>query len=311
VDRPDWLAQTQVLFVIGKGGVGKTTVAATVALAAAQLGRLVELVELEGRPELAACFDVDVALTHSPVTLADLPGGGRVRARRIAPDTSLTEWLGDHGFSRLVPRLVRTGALDIIATAVPGIREVLVLGKIKAIARDTECLVVVDAPATGHSLSLLTAPRALVGAARTGPIRRQAEEVDALLRDASKTAVLLTTLPADLPVAEAIESADDLRERAGVTIAAAVLNRFDADRSQLRTTLVDGEAATLSASLLADVERARQFTLAVWDEQVRQRDRLATALGLPLVTVATLDGDHIGPLELEALTGAFGEPANS
>lgn len=286
------LARIQVHFVVGKGGVGKSTVTAALALAAARSGLRVLVVELEGRPDLPACFGDPTPLTFAPRTLVDLPSGGRVEARRITPDDALVEWLREHGFRRLVPRLVTSGALEIIATAVPGIRDVLILGKIKALTREGADIILVDAPATGHSVSLLASPAALVAAARSGPIRRQAEEVDALVRDGARCAVLLVTLAEDLPVTEAVQSAFDLEDRAGVALSAVVVNRFDDAPELLRLPLSMSERASLSTVLGTELERARAFTLALADERRAQRDRLALELPLPQVvapTVATTD----------------------
>lgn len=282
------LARIQVHFVVGKGGVGKSTVTAALALAAAREGLRVLVVELEGRPDLPACFGDPAPLTFAPRTLVDSPSGGRVEARRITPDDALVEWLREHGFRRLVPRLVTSGALEIIATAVPGIRDVLILGKIKALTREGADIILVDAPATGHSVSLLASPAALVAAARSGPIRRQAEEADALVRDPARCAVILVTLAEDLPVTEAVQSAFDLEDRAGVALSAVVVNRFDDAPELLRLPLSMSERASLSTVLGTEIERARAFTLALADERRAQRDRLARELPLPQVVVPTV-----------------------
>lgn len=299
------LAKIQVRFVVGKGGVGKTTATAGLALAAARVGLRVEVVELEGRPDLARCFGRDGPLAFVPTTLYEDASGGRVDARRVSADEALVEWLRDHGFRRLVPRLVASGALDIIATAVPGIRDVLILGKVKAIARDGADLVVVDAPATGHAVSLLSSPSALVAAARSGPIRRQAEEVDALLRDGERCAVVLVTLPEDLPVTEVIESAFELEDRAGVALSVVLVNRFDLPVPDLRLPLSMSERATFSGVLGTQVDRARAFTLALADDRVAQRARLARDLPLPQIVVPTsLSVD--GVVDLAAFADSLG-----
>lgn len=289
------LLKSQVRFVVGKGGVGKTTMTAALGLAGAACGLQVELIELEGRDELARCFDYDGALGFRAERLYDDQSGGSVSARHLGPDEALTEWLSDHSFGRLLPKLRSTGALEVIATAVPGIRDVLVLGKIKALARaEVADVLIVDAPATGHSISLLASPASLANAARSGPIRRQAEEVNALLRDEQRCCVSLVTLASELPVTEAIEAAFDLEDRAGVALSVVLVNQLEAGASALRLELTADERSRLDDELARSVERARQFTLARSDEEDRQQERLALELPLAQVAVARVDADTIG-----------------
>ena len=106
------------------------------------------------------------------------------------------EYLEDHGLKRVSKRLAHSGILDVVSTAIPGIRDVLVLGKVKQLERDRAAdLILVDAPATGHAITFLTSASGLVGAARGGPLRTQAQEVVDLLSDPDRCRVLLVTLP--------------------------------------------------------------------------------------------------------------------
>jgi anion-transporting ArsA/GET3 family ATPase len=294
VDLRSSLTKSQVRFVVGKGGVGKTTMTAALGLAGASCGLRMQLIELEGRDDIARLFDATEPLRFESHTLYQDPSGGSVSARHLAPDAALTEWLSDHSFARLLPKLRSSGALDVIATAVPGIRDVLVLGKIKALAREGEAnVLLVDAPATGHSLSLLASPASLMNAARSGPIRRQAEEVNAMLRDESRSCVSLVTLASELPVTEAVEAAYNLEDRAGVALSTILVNQFDAGALALRAALTTDEEARLERDLRHAVARARQFTLANADEQERQRERLSNELPLPQVVVPHIDTDVI------------------
>jgi len=287
------MGESQVRFVVGKGGVGKTTLTAALGLATAATGRRVQLIELEGRSELARSFDTDVALRPQPTALFEHESGGTVVARHLAPDDALLEWMRDHGFGRLLPRLRASGAVDIIATAVPGIRDVLILGKIKAMSREHPSdVILVDAPATGHSLSLLASPASLVEATRTGPIRRQAEEVADMLRDERRCCVSLVTMPAELPVTEAIEAAYTLEDRAGVALSTVLVNQYVGSDPMLREEL-------------SDIERARQFTLARVDEEEHQRRRLSRDLPLPQMIVPHVEADTIGLEQLFEIATAL------
>ncbi len=294
MDLRELLLESHVRFIVGKGGVGKTTIAAALALAGAASGLHVQIIELEGRDELLRCFDVEGSLDFEPRNLYTHESGGEVSARHLGADEALLEWLRDHGFSRLLSRLRSSGALDVIATAIPGIRDVLILGKIKALAREQVAdVIIVDAPATGHSLSLLAAPAALSAAARSGPIRRQAEEVAEMLHDEQRCCVTLVTLAGELPVSEAIEAAFDLEDRAAVALSVLVVNQFDGAHAQLRTPLSTVDREQLSADVAQSVEAARLFTLARGDEEQLQRERLSEKLPLNQLVVSHLDVDTI------------------
>ena len=163
MDLERFCSASRVVIVAGKGGVGKTTVTAALATAAARTGMSVLIVEVEGKSGLAACFG-ESALTYEEAELR--PG---VRARTLTPDDALLEYLDDHGMRRISKRLSRSGALDVVATAVPGMRDILVLGKVKQLERaDAADLIVLDAPAAGHAVSFLLSARGLLDAVRVG-----------------------------------------------------------------------------------------------------------------------------------------------
>src|SRR5689334_10146860 len=126
MDVLGFCTQTRLLIVAGKGGVGKTTVSAALARMAARAGLTTLIIEVEGKSGLATSFGRTEALTYEEVVLA--PGGGPdgaadVRARTLTPDDALLEYLHDHGMRRISKRLTNSGALDVVATAVPGIKD--------------------------------------------------------------------------------------------------------------------------------------------------------------------------------------------
>ncbi len=136
MDVAEFFGQSRVLVVAGKGGVGKTTICAALARTAADAGLSVLIVELEGKPGLMEAFGQSGPLDYSGVVLSERDGPiGKISGRRITPDDALLEYLADHGMKRFSKRLVSTGALDVVATAIPGIRDILVLGKVKQLER--------------------------------------------------------------------------------------------------------------------------------------------------------------------------------
>jgi anion-transporting ArsA/GET3 family ATPase len=323
MDVGTFCAQSHVLVVAGKGGVGKTTMSAAIAQMAAGAGQSVLIVELEGKSGIAAAFGRREDLDYEEIVLAPArPGGGRtadggpsagpsgaVRARRLTPDDALIEYLEDHGLRRVSKRLAHSGVLDVVSTAIPGIRDVLVLGKVKQLEREEAAdLIVVDAPATGHAITFLTSAGGLVGAARGGPLRSQAEDVVDLLSDPARCRVILVTLPEELPVSETIESAYTLEDKAGVQLGPVIVNACDPEPVGLERPVAEVAASagvTLDPAHLAALEAARRFRLARHAVSAEQVERLRRDLPLPHLLVPALDVDAMGPAETEALADAL------
>jgi anion-transporting ArsA/GET3 family ATPase len=283
---------------------------------AATAGLRALMVDVEGTNSLGPMFGCPDPLTYREVVLAGGKGGGQVRARSLTPDDALIEYLQDHGRRRISKRLVATGTLDVIATAVPGIKDILVLGKVKQLERAAAAgvvgapdLIVVDAPAAGHAVQFLASASGLLDAVAVGPVRSQANDVVELLRDPARCQVMLVTLPEETPVNEVAETAFLLEDRAGVQLAPVVVNALIppvdlADPGQFRAGVAtDREVAVLSAA--ADFRRRRQ------ELQQHQLDRLAALLPLPRIRLPFLFTSEIGPSEIAALAAALaGEVEN-
>jgi anion-transporting ArsA/GET3 family ATPase len=306
VDPVAFFRRSSVLVVAGKGGVGKSTVSAAIAVAAASCGLRVLAVELEGRGELPRALGLDGTLTWDERDALADASGGAVAARRIRPDDALVEWLQAHAMGPVVRRLRTSGALEVVAFAIPGIREVLVLGKLKAIERTGDFdLLVVDAPATGHAITLLTSPSGLATVARGGPVRRNTEEVTDMLGDPARCRVVLVTLPRELAVDETIEAAFEVEDRAGVKLSEVIVNQYVAPNAALDEPLGASDAALLAPSIADAVEEARRFESSRQHAAAAEVDRLAQALPLRQLTLPRLDADRIGPDETRALANAL------
>jgi anion-transporting ArsA/GET3 family ATPase len=206
---------------------------------------------------------------------------------------------------RLSRRLVSTGAMDMVATAAPGIKDILILGKVKSLERDGAAdLIVLDAPAAGHAITFLLSARGLLDAVPVGPIATQAREVLELLTDPERASVWLVTLPEETPVNELTETAFHLEDRIGISLGPVVVNGcyehitgLDADpvtaAEAAGTSLRAGEAEALAAAAAFRRERS-----ALQEEQV---DRLASKLPLPQLRLPFLFEADLGPKEIDVL----------
>jgi anion-transporting ArsA/GET3 family ATPase len=308
MDVETFCTQSHVLVIAGKGGVGKTTTSAALARMAAEAGKSVLIIELEGKSGITAAFGQREDLGYEEVVLFG-GAGGSVRARRLTPDDALVEYLEDHGLGRVSRRLARSGVLDVVSTAIPGIRDVLVLGKVKQLERERAAdLIVVDAPATGHAITFLTSASGLVNAARGGPLRTQAQDVVDLLSDPARCRVILVTLPEELPVSETVESAYTLEDKAGVQLGPVIVNACDPEPvglEQPAAAVATAAGVALDPEHVDALEAARVFRLARHAVSAEQVERLARELPLPHLLLPAIATEAIGPAENEILAAAL------
>ncbi len=299
---------SRVVIVAGKGGVGKTTVTATLAVAAARTGLRVLIVEVEGKSGLSTAFNRP-SLGYEEQDLA--PG---IRGRTLTPDAALLDWLAGNGLKRISKRLVQSGALDVVATAVPGMKDILVLGKVKSLEQSGAAdLIIVDAPAAGHALTFLTSAHGLLDAVAVGPVRKQAADVVAMLSDPARCQVVLVTLPEETPVNEAVDTAFAIEDRVGVRLGPMIVNgcypdldlpegsataaSAQADAELIDVFVSDHEAAALAAAAAFRAERTAI--------QLVQAERLAERLPLPQIRLPFVFTSELGFTEIETLADAF------
>ena len=299
-----WITDANVAVVAGKGGVGSTTVAAAMALAAARAGAEVLFISVDGRPGVGPLLG-GPPLTDRETLLRSIPSGVRVLGRTIPASGAFTDYLELKKVPRLVRRAASAASLDVIAAATPGLEHLLVLGKIKELERTGSAdLIVVDAPPAGHAAPFLRSPVALLDVVTDGAVREQAEEVRGLLGDPRRCQAVLVTLAEETPVNEVIELDHDLRQELGMRIGPLVVNACWPDRAGLalepaaaasaqRTRLPAGAAAALAESVA--------FGRARLEQQREQLARLAAGVTVPRLLLPRLTSTKIVTEQLDHL----------
>jgi len=215
------LLERKLVFVTGKGGTGKTTVASALALLAASRGKKVLICEVDAKGELAGYYE------SPPTAFKEREVQPGLFAMTMDTEASLREYLKLQLHIPIVGRIGPVAkAFDFLATAAPGVREIMTVGKLCFEVRSGDWdMVVVDAPATGHIVGQLAAPQAVNGLVKVGLIRTQTDWMLDMLSDPEITGLLAVCTPEEMPVTETIELADRVREETTVQLAAVVVNR--------------------------------------------------------------------------------------
>lgn len=305
------LLDRQLLFVTGKGGVGKTSVAAALAHLAARSGKRTLVCEMDAKGALAAALDAG-ELQFEPRRLDD-----DLYGMAMNTEDALREYL--KLFVRL-PLVGRIGPLahtfDFVADAAPGVKEILGVGKLAYEVRERHYdLIVVDAEATGHIVAQVAAPRVISELVQVGMVRDQTRWMLDILEDPTRTGVVVVTTPEEMPVAETIDLLGRLRAESDVAPAAVVANRvlpalFDRRESAVVDRLgeVEQQLATVAGPAVHEVVVAAQLTEARRQVGNRHLEHLRAALppGLPVLYVPELftraTGRRVVALVAEALS---------
>jgi anion-transporting ArsA/GET3 family ATPase len=290
----------KLLVVTGKGGVGKTTIAAALGLLAARRGRRTIVVEVGEESRLPQLFAVAEPRAGVELQLAE-----RLSSISIDPDRALLEWLQVLG-GRVPGRvLASSGTFQYFAAAAPGAKELVTMVKIWQLtqgagrrSQGVYDLVVLDAPATGHALGMLGSPRTFGAIARVGPIAGQTRQVQELLESPSRSAYLAVALGTETAVTEALELQDGLRARLGRDLAAVVVNallprRFTAAELRRVEALSDRARGVIGAAVGA-AKAVHERAGSQHKQLARLRRRNFDVVGVPYVWG--------GRIDLEALT---------
>jgi anion-transporting ArsA/GET3 family ATPase len=304
---PD-LLDKRLIFVTGKGGVGKSTVAVSLGLAAAEQGKRAIVCEI-GSQEHASRFFKRAEVGFHEVELEE-----DLWAISIDPDESMREYvLLQLKVRAMRDLLFRSRVFTYLTAATPGLKELVTIGKIWELAQlDRKVksgrkydLVIVDAPATGHGIGFLQTPRTFANIARVGPIHSQAEELHRFITDHDATGTAIVSLPEEMPVNETASLEQDLREEVGVSVDRVYMNalypeRFSAEEAErLESAADDAEGAVRGALRAAASEQRRA------ESQRRQLARLRELVSSPVDTLPFIFEPELGVEEARQLAGSM------
>jgi anion-transporting ArsA/GET3 family ATPase len=297
------LLDKRLVFVTGKGGVGKSTVSIALGLKAAAAGKRTIVCEVSSQENASRVF------RKGEVGFNEVPVADNLWAISIDPDESLREYL----LLQLKVRamrdlLVRSRIFTYLAAATPGLKELVTIGKVWELAQPDRKvkkgreydLVIVDAPATGHGVAFLQTPRTFAGIAKVGPMHSQAAELDRYICDHETTGVALVSLPEEMPVNESAQLERSLADEVGVAVDRAYMNamypeRFSRDEAAKLGRVLESVEGPPRAAVRAALSQHRRER-----SQHEQLDRLKEMLRTPVTTLPFVFKPR---LDVESLRG--------
>jgi anion-transporting ArsA/GET3 family ATPase len=297
----DDLFAHSLLVVTGKGGVGKSTVAAALGLAASRRGLRTIVVEVAAREDVSRALAPEQASVYTELAVSE-----RLHHISIDPQRAMEEYLSEQlPVGVLAARFSRSRIFTGLTAATPGLRELLTIGKVWELAQHERRtpgakpydLVVLDAPATGQGLAMLQAPRTFASVARVGPVAKEGRAVASFLGDPRRTAVLAVSTAEEMPVSETLQLRAQLRDELGLDLALVVVNAVVPHRFS------DGDRRALQAAPPSPAQHAALF-VANWAHHQRvQIARLRRGLqGAPLVKLPFMFQSALDPAALELLS---------
>jgi anion-transporting ArsA/GET3 family ATPase len=302
------LFDKRLVIVTGKGGVGKSTVALAIGLAAAAEGRRTIVCEVSSQEQISRVFH------RAKVGFHEVEMAENLWAISIDPDEAMREYvLLQLRVRAMRDMLFRSRIFTYLTAATPGLRELVTIGKIWEVAQPDRKvkkgrkydLVVVDAPATGQGVAFLQTPRSFANIARVGPIKAQAEALEALIVNHRKTGVAIVALPEEMPVNETAALEHTLTEGVGVAVDRVYMNalypesfsRPEAERLEQAQATGNGAVRAACRAALSEARRAAA--------QHEQLARLAELVNAPLRTLPFIFKPEIGVEEIQGLAGAL------
>jgi anion-transporting ArsA/GET3 family ATPase len=283
------LLDKRLIFVTGKGGVGKSTVALALGLLAAQRGQRVVITELAGNDELQRTFGLPGGRRFTEVRLSE-----NLFTISIEPEAAMEEYLKVKLPGPAGAALSQSKLFGVFAMATPGMRELLTMGKVWELSQlerrtpeaDGYDLVLVDAPASGHGVGILRTPRTFAEIAKVGPIANQGMRIAETIADRDFTGVIAVTTPEEMPVNEIFQVKDELSDD-GLGLDAVIINArlsdsFDQPEIERISRAADGVGTAAPALAAAQSEHKRRAN------QLEQEQRLTAVITEPLLKLPYL-----------------------
>ena len=304
---PD-LLDKRLVFVTGKGGVGKSTVSIALGLAAARRGKRTIVCEVSSQENASRVFHKG-AVGFNEVRVAE-----NLWAISIDPDESMREYvLLQLKVRAMRDLLMRSRIFNYLAAATPGLKELVTIGKVWELAQPQRKvkkareydLVIVDAPATGHGVGFLQTPRTFAGIARVGPMHSQATELDRYITDHATTGVAIVALPEEMPVNESASLEDALTDEVGIAVDRVYMNamypeRFDAEEAAKLERVLELTEGPARAAVRAAVSQYRRS-----QTQREQLGRLESMVRSPIRTLPFIFKPRLDVDSLERLAAAL------